>query len=448
MKIKHGPEKGLILVGALITLSFFLMVSVAIAGFSTSQFVSTKRSLQAFEALSLAEAGAEHFMANINQVTGYTGSGGPVTFFNDDIRGKGTYETSIANGTLNNEKIVTSVGKIYQPRTSTTPKVTRKVKLTIRGTEPFIYSVQGGNSGPIYFYGSTNFSSGTIFTNRYIRLQDNSVSIKGTFKAVDKDPNIGSANCGISGGANSTSLQAGSIVDVKYLVTPSACNIGTTGSTVTENSGLAAQPLPTIDRDGILAGITTNQACSTITNAPYEIKKAHYPNNTPANGVDTGNSCSDFTLKKGETYTLKGNTHIRGNLTTDTNLIQVDSSVTSDVYVLVEGTITIKGNGSAVASNANNVSVIFVSYSTIDSAGDKNQPNAITISGNSLSLIAKFLSINGSLGMNGKGTIGAIAGAQAVVINGAGTINFIDAGSVPLNPNLWDVRIYQQDFSP
>ncbi len=438
-------ESGLILIGALFTMIFFLSISLAVASFGITHFISTKRTYTALNAISLADAGAESFMYNINQDKTYTGTGGPITLYNDDIKGKGTFETTITNQPLNNEKIVTSIGKVYLPRNSSTPKVTRKVKLTIRGIEPFIYSVQSGGSGPIYLYGNTNFTSGTLHSNKYIRIQDSGVTAKGSFEAADKDPTAGYAsyNCSISGNNN---FQAGSIIKVRYRVTVPNCGIGTTGSTVSENdASIVSQPLPTVDRATILSSITTNAACTSITNSPYEIKQAHYPDNTPSSGVNSNPNCVDFSLKKNETYTLKGNVHIRGNLTMESNSIIADGLATTDLYVLVEGKITVKGNGSSVSSNANNVSIIFVSYDPTDSGGDKTLPDAITISGNSLSLVAKYFALNGSLGFKGKGSIGPIA-ANSIVMDGSGSTSFININGVPLDPSIWDVRIYQQAY--
>jgi hypothetical protein len=434
-------EQGFTMTAALLAIVLFSLIGLTVAAFGANHFASSRRSLAVLNALAVAEAGADDFMFNINQDRFYAGSGGEVEFYNDSVKGRGTYETTVVTGSLSNERIVESTGRIYLPANATTATASRKVRLLVRGTQPFNYALQAG-TGPIYMYGNTGFSNARLYSNDFIRIQDNGVTISGEFWAANKDPASGANNCSIRGNGN-TSVGAGTVLDVRYNVINN-CGMNTNGATVTENNAsVVPQPLPSINRATILAGISANQACNTVASSPYEIKNAHYPNNTPDSGVDPNASCVDFKLKKNEAYVLKGDAHIRGNVTIDGNTIRADDSLTTDITVLIEGTLTIKGNGATVIPNANGIAVTFVSYDPTDSNGEKTQPNALTIQDNSLSLNARFLALNGSLGFKGRGSIGPIAG-KSMVLDANGTITFLQPNSIPADPDTWDVISYQQ----
>lgn len=434
----HKDQRGVIIIGAFIITLFFLSVSIAVAEFSVAHYTSARRSLQGLSALSVAEAGADETMLKLNQVSTYSGTGGDIVFFNDSVKGKGVYNTTVAPGTLNNEKIVVTTGKIYLPASAAQPIATRKIRLVLRGAEPFVYAVQGGNSGPIYMYGNTGINApAKIFSNKYIRIQDASVSASGTFQVADKDPTAAysSFNCSIDG--NNHILN--STINVRYNINNANCGIDTAGDTVTQNdSSIGPQSLPTVDKAGILSTIAANASCASINNTDYHLKNANYPQ-------QTGGTLCDVTLDKNKTYTLDGNVYIRGNLTVDGDTIQADSSLTSDVYVLVDGTINFQGNSTSISTNVNNVAITFVSYSSVDSAGSKIAPNAIDIRGNSLSLLGRFLALNGSLGFKGRGTLGPV-GANSIVFDGSGAVTFSNINSIPASPTGWDVKYYEQIY--
>jgi hypothetical protein len=198
-----------------------------------------------------------------------------------------------------------------------------------------------------------------------------------------------------------------------------------------------------VNKPAILEEISSNAACSTIGSSPLQIKSAHYPNNS--NGGTVG-GC-DLTLSQNQTYTLMGDTHIRGNFTAKSNTIRVSENVGRHIYVLVEGKIDISGNGSAIIPNSSGYTANFVSYDPTDSGGAKNLPNAISISGNSLSLNAHFLNEVGSFGLNGRGTIGQVA-AASIVLNGSGAVTFVAIDPTGTgDPSIWGVTHYQQIYN-
>lgn len=420
---------GFILISAMISMAFLTIIVLLVAQLGLNHQLGAKRTLLSLNASAAAEAGAEKFLLEINQDRNYSGSGGEVTLYDDD-RGKATYATTVQAGVLSNEKIIISTGKVYLPGRAQT-FLTRKLKIVIRGINPFKYGLQTG-LGPLYLYGNTGVT-GEIYSNKHIVIQDQSVALSGTIKVADREN--ATTDCSITGNGEIPL----STINTRYKV----C-LPTPGSVVTQyDSTITPQPLPGVDKPGILASIPTNEACSTITNAPYRIKSAHYPNDS---SEGTSGGCN-LTLSPNKVYTLEGDTHIRGDFTADRDTIVISETLTKHIYVLVEGKINISGNGSAVIPNTAGYTATFVSYNTTDSGGDKNALDAIEISGNSLSLNARFLNEVGSFGLTGRGLIGQIA-ALSIVLNGSGSLTFVtsDPDDEPTDPNIWNVIYYQPVF--
>jgi hypothetical protein len=431
--MKRNEEQGIIMVGALIIMVFFMTIAVGVAEFGLSQYTSARKSVLAVSALNVAEAGADSFLYNMNQDNTYTGTNSEVEFFNNGIQGRGTYQTTISNGAFANEKIMYSTGRVYLPASATTPKETRKVKLVIRGTNPFKYAVQTG-TGPFYLYGNSTLI-GSFFSNSTFALQDNSVSLSGTIMAAGDDGSTGAGHpCSIYG--SNANLSGTINVAKNVCITPRA------GSTVTTNDPtVTAQPLPSIPA-AVLDSVAATATCGSLTSSPFIIQSAHYPDA----GSGTTGGCN-VNLKKNTNYTLNGTVHIRGDLNIDGNVISLAEGITTDTYVIVEGKINITGNGSAIASNSNGAALIFVSNDTGDCNGDKNcSNNAINIISNTSSFNSLFLALNGSIGYEGRGSIGSIA-SKSTVINGNGTITFLKIDTTSLDYDFWDVKYYQQVFN-
>ena len=420
-------QRGFILMSTVIVTAFLITLVILIAQLSMNHFASAKRNYYSVQASSAAEAGVEKFMLEINQDRNHTGSGGEVTLY-EDSRGKTSYQTTVANGSLSNEKVITATGRYYLPGRSSA-FLTRKLKVIIRGLNPFKYGLQTG-IGPLYLYGNTGLN-GEVFTNSRILIQDNTVDLQGTIKAAGRNT---ANDCSIEGNGDIPD----SIINVAYKV----C-LPTPGSTVTQyDSTITPQTLPGVDKNTILGNITSTASCASVNTAPYRLAQAHYPNT----GSGTSGGCN-VSLSANQTYTLEGDVHIRGNLTADRNVFKVSENLSRDIYVLVEGRINISGNGSSVIPNNASYGVTFVSYDPTNSNGDKNSADAIEISGNSLSLNARFLNETGSFGLTGRGLIGQVA-AASIVLNGSGSMTFVtnDPDAEDEGGNIWNVIYYQPVF--
>lgn len=478
-------QNGVVLIGALITILVFLTLALAVSEFGLSHFIGTKRSLTAQRALSVAEAGAERFITELNADADYATTArncdedqaGWVTeeVFNFTSSGKPQLGKGVATvcwrnspAGFNNEKVIESTGKVYLPASATNPDLTRKIRLTIRGAAPFNYGVQTGN-GPLYIYGNVNFIA-EIHVSDFMYIQDSAANIEGTYIVAGKnegESNVTLANCSIYG--NDTIEDTA--VFGRYELVPS-CGINYSPSPSENDFGVIAQPLPSIDKPAELGEIgndpTRDDPCWVLSSiTTITIGDKHYP--------EAGQAECNASLRSNAAYNVEGNIHIRGNLTVNGNTLRVSETdsngqpIETNVYVIVESTtaadgrIVIDGNGTTVIPNSRGASIVFVSYSNrnpcgIDppnprdackNNGSNNDPAdsdyAITIKGNSLSLVANFLTETGGINYQGRGSIGSMA-AQAIIMKGNGTTTFVQLNVGAADPTIWSVSYYQQIF--
>lgn len=483
--MKMHAQRGVVLVGILITFSVLLFIALAVAAYGVSHYSSVRRTLMDTSALDLAEAGGDNFMYQVNQTTAgactgrnYTGTSctditgqstyntcnnvqSPVTVFNNPQQGKGTYTTCVTNGNFSNEKFVYATGRLYVPATAAQPTVTRKIRLVIRGTNPFQYALQTG-TGPIYMFGNSGLT-GNVFSNGYIIVQDTGVTLKGTFTALQTDPEYtnGGQPCAFGGNGNILN----STIYYPQGGSPSQVCVGTTGSTMAP-SPVGSQQMPTVDRSGILGGITQYHTCSSL------VAGGTISGGYTSDGTSGGAAC-DLTLAKNKNYTIQGDSYIKGNFVINGNILTKAASDGTDSNILVDGRITISGNGSAIVPNSGQNSAILVSYSNADASsptynvgctvvntgpptcsandiktysnGSNSTDGAINVQGNALSLNALLLAENGSLDFKGSGSIGSMA-AKTMVLNGGNISAFVKISQTLTDPNIWDVLYYEQVF--
>ncbi len=171
MAIKHNylpkHQKGFILVLALTILSIMLIIGTAIMSYSNQSIITTRRSLKTTQCLSLAEAGIDHGIRQLNLDLNYTGTANPITL------GTGEFETTIIGSGLNRELTSTA----YVPtKANFQVKKQLRVDLNINNTNiSFPYGVQSGEGGismdnsakiigDIYSNGSIDGSSSNTIT--------------------------------------------------------------------------------------------------------------------------------------------------------------------------------------------------------------------------------------------------------------------------------------------
>jgi Tfp pilus assembly protein PilX len=149
-------QQGYVLLLVLITSITLFISMTGILSLSLANLSSAKRTMFDSEAVYAAEAGVDSAIQQLNATNGtYSGTGSlatctvaspvsPVVVFNDSVKGKGTYETCVANGTITHEKYVYAIGRVYKTASDVHAFSQRKLKVVVYGSPVGAYSVQTG----------------------------------------------------------------------------------------------------------------------------------------------------------------------------------------------------------------------------------------------------------------------------------------------------------------
>lgn len=468
--MKPSDQRGMILTIVILVGAAFSIMSLAIAQFSLAHFTTARRGVIQLDALALAEAGADDFMYNINQSSSYGSTcptySAPTTLHNDAVKGKGTYETCVQNGSISGEKIVFSIGKIYLPTTAAAPASTRKIKIVIINSTPSIYAIQTGPGGLI-LGNNVIIGNGEVYVNGRITMGNNSqigtlatpTKVWAATHACPSGASPGptypllctSGAQPISGGNSNTHIYGevkgnsiGSWSDSRY----------TNPGIVLPTSGVPATGLPPFDRTAIKNAV--NASGQTLTAAQASDCPGGVEN-WPANVKITGN----IDLPNGCTITVNGDVWLTGNFDDGTSsnnaIIKPANALSSQVTIMIDGSGGFRpGNNWVLAANP-----LGVGFKVVTTWADAAcSPDCTALNGNDLKNSEGDLTINLSNGFSGasgttfyarwtkvrlanNGTVGSLVG-QTVELSNNGNLSFngSSGGGIP----QWDVRYYEPIF--
>jgi hypothetical protein len=459
--------RGMVLITSLIVFLIATFITLSLADLTITQYGRTVRNVSVSNSLLTAEAGAEESLYNLNEDDGFAGFA-ETELYNSEEQGRGTYQSTVTAGSGPNEKIVTSIGRVYAHNESTDPISERRVKITTVGTTSSGNSVHAGVGGLI-LSGSAAITNSSIYVNGTISLSG--ASKIGT-AAQPLDVNVAHLSCptGSSPGptfpqvcstgqpismAFSTAIY-GSVCATNQTSTGPNNNIktGTGGQGLISNCTAPPVSVPTYDRAAHIAAVTTTGAGNNITyNCSQWQNPVGFVRTWPANLQLTGNVSASSSCD----LTVTGNVHITGNLDIGgAARIRVANSVgTTRPVIMVDGTITV-GGSAALIPNSSGTGIQFVSNRSTASCN----PACTSVTGNDLKTSSTTTMINvagagnfpgavfqspwGRVVLGGSGTMGSAVG-QTVDLSGAGTITFGTALSS--GESTWTVRSYQQIFN-
>lgn len=457
-----NAQGGYVLLLTLITaMSLFIALS-GILSLSLVNLASAKRSLTDISAQYVAEAGGDKAMFEINKDPAYAGTNtscpisatgsNPVTFFNDSVKGRGTYETCTTPGTIPREIIVYSVGKVYANATSTTPISTRKIKLVVEGSPAGAYSIQTGPGGLI-MNNSATITNGPVYVGGYLTM-NNTSSIGSVGAPIPVK--VANARCPSPATSAYPTICASGTLPNPITFTNSAhiygavtangqvngSNMSNTG--LVGSSGVAAPALPDYDRAAHKAAVAT-----TITGAAASCSGTETVT-WPANVKIVGN----VTLSQSCNVLVSGNTWITGNLTTTQKpILKPAAAVSIQPTIMIDGSSGVTfNNQSSVSSNSGGVGMQFITfYSTAGCS-----PDCSSVTGADLAASQGIQTI--SIGNQGDapgsifyarwtkvtvsqaGTLGALLG-QTIELGNSGNLSFIE--TVSTSNYTYDVRYYE-----
>lgn len=459
--VPKNDEGGWFLISTIVMVTFLTAIGFSIAGLVAIQYQHTRWESYDQNAQLTAEAGIEQSVEALNSSSSFSGYASPQTFFDNTTQGKGTFTTTITTNADGKSKTITSTGNVYRSDTSTTPYVTRGVKVTVVGTTSGGYSVSTGPGGLI-LSGSASITNSNVYVDGTITLSGAaSIGTKANPITVDA-ANIACPKGSSPGSTYPTLCTDGSQpISMAYSTSiwGTVCATGQTSTGPNNNiqggnggSGLQVGcTAPTVsqpyyDRSGIISAIPNTNVYSG-TSGTYACsgnKTITLPANVELTGssINWGNSCN---------IVVSGNVYIPGNLSIGgaVKITVADSAGTTRPIIVVDGTINVGGSASLIA-NSSGTGMDFVSFK--NSTGDpgatptgtnlynSQQQQNVTVGGAASSAGMIFDAYWSQVVLDGSGRIGAAAG-QMVNLNGAGTVIFgttLSSGS-----ETWSITSYQ-----
>lgn len=453
-------QSGSFMAAALLITIILTAIGISLAELAVTQYSHTKRSTYVANATLVAEAGIEQSIAQMNSDENFAGFSSDQQFFNSTDQGYGVYTSTVESGANGSTKTITSTGRVYRTNSDTDPISTRKIKVTIVGTESDGYSVFTGPGG-LLLSGSANITNSDVYVNGYINLSG--AAKIGTYNQP-VNVNVAHATCppGESPGSSYPQVcGTGDAITMSYStnIYGTVCATGQTSTGPNNNiqTGVSGQGLqagciaplvsqPSYDRAGHKAAVTETVSASDNAYKCNGVKKPSLPANIKLTGnYSTGGSC---------TLTLNGNVYITGNLSLGgASKIKVSDDLgQTRPVIMVDGTIDVGGSTQLIANNSG-TGIQFISFKSSASCG----ADCTSLSGNELKNTQDLLTVDvggaanlpgmvfqaywGKVKIAGSGNVGAAVG-QTVDLSGAGTVTF--GTELASGSKIWTVTSYQQ----
>jgi hypothetical protein len=471
---QEQAEGGYVLLLMLITTLALFISLTGILELSLNNLSSAKRSMFDTSALYAAESGLDRAAFELTAANGsWSGTGvsggcpiaaaetsGQVQVFNDTVKGKGTYQVCVTNGSISHEYIVYSVGRVFKTSSATTPYSTRRVKAVVVGKPVGAYAVQTGPGGMI-MRNSANISQGPVYIGGYLSMS-NSASI-GT-SSLPIAVNVANARCPAGGGATFPTICATSANPNPITMASNQNKIyGTVSANDQTNnyssqmvnpglvstSGVSAPSLPGYDRVAQVNAVT-----STITAAAATCVSNSGTVTWPANVKITGN----VSITNNCTVIVSGNAWITGSFNMrNSAIIKTASTVTAQPTIMVDGSSgVVTQQTSTVATNATSIGMEFITFysgaactlatdaSYCDSLTGTNLYNAqsvttVDIGNQGAAAGSVFYAKYSKVTIGQAGTIGALLG-QTIDLAQSGNLSF--TSTVVTGNYAYDVSFY------
>ena len=359
-------NRGQILVVILIVSTVLFIISVALVGITSAEYLSANSAYRKTEAVNLAEAGVENTIKELNANLNYHGTEGtPIAL------GAGEFEVTVT-GSGSARQIESTA---YIP-SKAAYKSKKTVKLNLTVTSDYIsfhYAVQIGNDGIIMNSNST--INGNTYSNGNI---------------------TGTSNSRIVGDA----YASGTISSPRPAVSG------------TKHPGSPPSEMPVLDYD-----FWKNQA--NINNNPYV--GDYIINGNGSNTLGPKKIQGNLTLNSNSTLTITGPIWITGNFTMNSNAkLYIDNSFgSSGTIVIADGLITINSNSFIYSTSANPKGYILL-------ASTNTSDSAISLNSNAANSICYAL--EGGITFNSNAHAKEVVGRR-FILNSNATLDY-DAGLV------------------
>lgn len=450
-KAYRSHQSGVILPTVLIVFLVLSTIGLSLAALAFNRLNLTHRNTFAASSLLVAEAGAEFTLDQLNQNSGFTGYTDQVLFDNS-IQGRGRYTTEVTNGTIDDEKIITSTGIVEYPSGSPSHTVTRKIRLLVVGTTTGGYAVQTGPGGLI-MTNSATIANGNVNINGYLSMTNNS-RIGSTTNPVNVS--VAHYNCPAGGGSPYPSLCSSGqpiTMNLGARIYGDVCATNQTNGSGMSNNGLipgcTAPPvsLPT-DHDREAQKITATNIMTSAEASCNGNDAITYPANTRITGnVTISNNC---------TVTVEGDVWVEGTfLMRNSSVIKVSDTATAAPIIMIDGNSTDFQNNAAILANSASTGFRFINYHSVASCSpdcsslpsqqlhDSSTVPTINIENGSLAAGSSFYARWTKVTLSNNGSIGQLLG-QTIQLSNSGNISF--GSELSSGESVWSVKNYQRIF--
>lgn len=415
MRSSNSSEDGMIVVSLLIITTFLFTVMSGLVVLANSNLIRAKGRIELLEAQYAAESGADAAIANLNadSTASYAGTAGSEVTVLSNNQYKATFITTVVAGSSNNQKIITSTGKVYRADALATPVASRKIEVVTERTTMDVSSTGLLSRNIIDIQsGVKALVAKDLYVNGYINLNKNTTSLTAESITV-AGKNTGIGNCSIGGSGNlvkpssfTDPTQTKTKITLAYnnCITPPG-NTGNSDFDVAANQTNISKVQSTyIPWSQFMDSTYTNSynGCSdwTTGTSPITIpsaghtKQTQYPDANSNVSSSCGNS-GDLALGSA-TYNITDNVHIRANLCAATACTPTFNNPTATpVYMFVEGSVNFDGVQTAPGSGP----IVMIVYGTDPSSKTGVCPygGAMYIGNGGVTLAPKmyFVSMNG-----------------------------------------------------
>jgi len=457
--MKKMNDSGFILPLTIILIIALMVAATASIAFSLQFFRETDQGPDRSQALLAAEAGVEFAVQELNQTPAGDGVITQTNFANNDKQGRVTYQTTIVSGSQN-EKTITSTGRVYIPNDADEPVATRRVEATVVGTSD-------GGAVTVRAGQQLSISGGATIANGTVNVNGKLIMSGGTKIGTAQTPvNVNVAHNACPNSASSsypslcTSGQPIAITWGQSIYGEVKANGQTAGQQFMSNPGLVASSgvnMQRLDGDWLLSVHNRDAQKAAVQNTI----SASSASCTSGNGTKTWQANTHITsgtvnISSNCKVTILGDVWIEGNLNlSGDGDIRVASSVSSRPDIMIDGQNGLNMSGSGkILANSNDVGVrVLTYYSTasctpecddVTGANLYNSESRTTINlsgGNNNAPASTFHAVWTQVNLGSGVSVGSLVG-QRISMSGAGNVTF--GGDLSSGEKVWTIKNYRR----
>ncbi len=452
---KVDNSQGMILPTLLVIMLIILTVGLSLSSLVLAQMNIADRGIARANAMLAAEAGAEKTLHELNNDSDFAGYQSEEVFAQNQTQGRVTYQTTIAEGGLSNEKIITATGRVYMPSTASDPLISRSIRLVVVGTTTDDYSIQTGPGGLI-MSNSATIANGDVYVNGYINMsnsarigsEDNPGNVYVAHMFCPEPPDSSFPSQCTSGEPISISNQASIYGEVRATNQTNGSGMYSPG--LIEGSSSDPVDLPEYDRQA-----HQDAATNTMTNIEASCTNNNQVKTWPANTHITG---GDVSIRRSCTVVVEGDVWMDGSLSMrNSGTIEISDTISENLpVIMVDGSDGIEmRNSSKILTNSDGLGVEFITFhSTASCSPDCSEVSGvdlynsqsittITLDNSSLAAGSKFYARWSKVELSNSGSVGAILG-QTIHLGNTGNITF--GQELSSGQSVWSIKNYQQIF--